>query len=294
MAADNKYKSLVAEIIKISQPIPGFAPAAPSKATAPSAPSNIPGAGGEAPASPSATKPAVSQTSDVKAMQGLLLDLIHSGFLPRSVLGGMKEPVFANGAWGPKTNAVLNATANKAQDTLRLINELRGEGVRLDIDVYSPRAVEAFRSFIPELKGGKADLSPENQSANAQELEKHLKAIKSLNNQYLAQIGSKGEFRGLLAGEPIEQYSTPHQMTTDKETEEEVVKILGNPTVYSNIPVSIPGITKSMPLIALTSKDQYLKWANSLYANRPQKPTEEQLIDLFQRVIKPQLDKKVA
>jgi hypothetical protein len=280
-------KDIIETIQKMALGPGGTAPVVPAQEKGPS---KI----GPSVDSASSEKPSAPKTNDVKTMQNLLLDLIHSGFLPKNVLGGMKEPVFANGAWGPKTNAVLNATVNKAEDTLKLINELRGEGVRLNIDVYNPRAITAFRSWIPELKGGRADLSPEDQSRYAQELEQHLKSIKALNSQYLTQIGSKGEFRGLLAGEPIEQYSTPHQMTTDKETEEEVVKILSNPTLFSNVPISIPGLATSMPLIALTSKEQYLKWANGLYAKSKQKPTEEQLTDLFQRIIKPQLDKKVS
>lgn len=277
MTAENKYKSLVGEIIKISQPIPGAAPSKAPAATAPPSGSRVPGAAPQG--TPAAAIP-VSARGDVMAMQNLLLDFVKSGVIPPT---GIPDAKFANGAWGPKTNAALQQVISYAQDTLLMINELRNEGVNVSSDEYNLKYLDALKTFVPALRGGRTDLTPEEQSNWARTIEKHLRGIKALNQSFNTQIGNKGQFRS-LKDKPLDQYSNARQL--GQIDAEESTKIDQYIKTNTSVPISIPGIANSMPFIALTDKKHYLNWINSVYKT----PIDEkQAADLFTRVILPQL-----
>lgn len=263
--------------------------AAPSKAvtTAPksSVPSHVPSPGGEkqTPAT-SHGKVAPSAKSDVMAMQGSLLEFVRAGVIPPT---GLPDAKFANGAWGPKTNAAIKGVIAAAQDTLAMINELRNEGINVNVDAYNSRFLEALKTYVPELKANRANLTPEEQGEWARTIEKHLKGIKAMNEQFNVQVANKGQFRE-LKNKALDQYSSARQLAeVDAEESKKIDHYIQN---RSLVPISIPGVANSIPVIALTSKDQYLKWVHEVYKKSP--IDEKQAADLFTRVILPQLNKQ--
>lgn len=270
------------ELKKIAIPgLDGKPVGAPAPHAAPAGPATkIPGLGGATPA-PSGAAP-VSTRGDVMAMQNLLLDFVKSGTIPPT---GIPDAKFANGAWGPKTNAALKGVIAYAQDTLSLINELRNEGININSDEYTLKYLDALKTYVPELKGGRADLTQEEQSEWARTIEKHLKGIKALGQQFNTQIGNKGQFRS-LKDKTLDQYSNARQLGEINAEESTKVDqyIKGN----ASVPISIPGIANSIPFIALTDKKHYMDWVNGVYKT----PLDEkQAADLFSRVILPQLSK---
>lgn len=293
----SKLDLIKQEIKKMAQ-IPGLdgktvtapavkAPAAPKSA--------IPTPGGEVPSKPQSVAPTASATSDVRAMQGLLLEFVKGGVIPPT---GLPDAKFANGVWGPKTNAALKNVISVAQDTLSMINELRNEGVKIDSDVYTPRYLEALKTYVPNLKGGRADLTPEEQSQWAQTIENHLKAIKVLNQQFNTSVGNSGHLRE-VKNKTLDQYSSGRQLT--ELNAEEASKVDNYIKSNAQINVNVPNLKdggaplKSIPVKALFSKDNYLDWFSKTFDRpvtngRMSEADIQQASQFFSRFLLPQIN----
>lgn len=194
-------------------------------------------------------------------------------------IGGEKSEFKVDGDWGFRTD---NALKNILGFTYSLL-QLQGD-FGLNNKVYDHTKWEQFKNLVSgyKVENGKVKLSPQDKNERAAKIVEHLNGITKLYDDFRKQILAKPEFRPFIEGQRnFDKYPGSSALTPeDKSLANSNQKLTG--IIYF-----APKIKGSkldyIPLKALTSKQEYLKWMADAGLD------EAKAISVFNNVIKPRV-----
>ena len=190
---------------------------------------------------------------------------------------GMEKSEFKpDGNWEFRTDNALRNMMGFAYALLQLEGDFG-----LPNNIYQYSNWKNFHDLMSgyKVENGAVKLSPADKETRAIDITKHLKAITKLYNHFRQQVTARPEYRPLIEGKRAFEKYNKAGSNKDALTPEE--KKLTEGTAYSipNLKYAIPGVTKvftSIPLWALTSRDNYLKYMSDTVG-----VNEDQAIKLF-------------
>lgn len=198
-------------------------------------------------------------------------------------IGSEKGEFNADGNWGFRTDNALRNILGFAYALLQLEGDFG-----LSNNIYTSANWEQFKKILSDYKvdGEKVLLSPEQKSAKAVEITKHLKNITKLYDQFRRQVTARPEFRPFIEGQrTFDKYPG----TSAALSPEEVAVSKSDSNKISGINYVAPALPNRkldfIPLKALTNKAEYLKWMVD-YAGLD----EASAIKVFNNVIKPKIE----
>jgi hypothetical protein len=204
-----------------------------------------------------------------------------------SRIGAEKSEFKADGNWDWRTNNALKNMLGFAYALLQLEGDFG-----LSNTVYNLSNWQDFKNTLSSyrVEGNTVDLDPEAKKEKAARITKHLKAITRLYSNFRQQVTARPEYRPFIEGKrPFDQYDN-HGSNKDilNETEQQMSR--SDVTKVDGISYIAPGLPDKklnyVPLKALSSKEEYLKWMLD-YAGVP---NEETAWKIFNNVIKPKIE----
>lgn len=204
-----------------------------------------------------------------------------------SRIGAEKSELKADGNWDWRTNNALKNMLGFAYALLQVEGDFG-----LDNHIYNPSNWTDFKNTLSgyRVEGNSVDLSPEEKTTKADRITKHLKAITRMYNEFRQQVIARPEFRPFIEGK--RSFDKYDQHGSNKETlnptEQQMAK--SDITKVDNIVYPAPRLPDKqlhyVPLKALSSKEEYLKWMLG-YAGIP---NEAGAWHIFNTVIKPKIE----
>lgn len=198
-------------------------------------------------------------------------------------IGAGKSELNADGNWEFRTD---NALRNILGFTYALL-QLEGD-FGLTNNIYNISNWNNFKNLLSgyKVEGDKVLLTPQQKNQKASEITKHLQNITKLYDQFRKQITARPEFRPFIEGQrTFDKYIgsgtalSPAEIATAKSERNQI----------NGISYVAPGVPNRkldfIPLKALTSKEEYLKWMVD-YAGLD----EANAIKIFNNVIKPKIE----
>jgi hypothetical protein len=200
-----------------------------------------------------------------------------------SRIGSEKSEFTADGNWGFRTDNALRNILGFAYALLQLEGDFG-----LSNNVYTTGNWDQFNKLLSgyKVEGEKVLLTPEQKSERAAKITDHLKSITKLYDQFRKQVTARPEFRPFIEGQKtFDKYPGAGEALSP----EEVALAKSNKTQLNGISYVAPGVPKRkldfIPLKALTSKDEYMKWMVD-YAGLD----EASAVKVFNSVIKPKIE----
>lgn len=200
-------------------------------------------------------------------------------------IGASTKEFVADGKWDFRTDNALRNIMGFAYALLQLEGDFGLENNFYSFDHWKnfSKALSGYK-----IKDGVVQLNAAHKAARANAIIKHLKAITKLYAHFRRQVLARPEFRPTIEGKRlIDRYSaqgsnkdvlTPQE---DQMSKSDAVKI---PVTYSA--PRLPGAQLDyLPIKALRSKEEYLKWMVGYAGN-----TDTAAIDIFNKVIKPKIE----
>lgn len=194
-----------------------------------------------------------------------------------SLKGLLSSTFKIDGGWGSKTNEALNQIYAFAYGLLQLEGDFG-----LNNKIYNAGNLNEFKQLLTD----GMNLKGEEKKERATQITAHLKAILNLYKHFEEQMLSKAELRTLVEGtSAFEQYtnkSAPNTLTVEDE------QLINN---EAKLPISYVAPKQPnkkldyLPLSALTSKENYLKWMTETAGL-----TENMAMQVFNNVIKPKVE----
>lgn len=202
----------------------------------------------------------------------------------RRIGAGTKE-FSADGKWDFRTD---NALRNIMGFTYALL-QLEGD-FGLENHLYTFEDWKKLNQLLSgyKIENGVVKLSPKAKLFRATNITKHLKSITKLYNHFRQQVLAKPEFRPTIEGKrSFDRYDakgTNKDVLTQAEDQMSKSDTQKVPVEY--IAPALPNKKLNfIPLKALRSKDEYIKWMVDYAGN-----SEEAAINIFNKVIKPQIE----
>lgn len=204
-----------------------------------------------------------------------------------SRIGGERSEFKADGNWDWRTNNALKNMLGFAYALLQLEGDFG-----LSNTVYSLANWQSFKNLLSgyQVDGNKVNLDPETKKDKALNITKHLKAITRLYNNFRQQVTARPEYRPFIEGKrSFDQYDSHGSNkdtlnpTEQQMAKSDIMKIDGISYIAPRLP------TKKLnyvPLKALSSKEEYLKWMLE-YAGVP---NEDTAWKIFNNIIKPKIE----
>lgn len=200
-----------------------------------------------------------------------------------SRIGSEKSEFTADGNWGFRTDNALRNILGFAYALLQLEGDFG-----LNNNIYTNANWQQFSKLLSgyKVEGEKVLMSPQQKSEKAAKITGHLKGITKLYDQFRKQVTARPEFRPFIEGQKtFDKYPGAGEALTADE-----VAIAGsNKNQINGISYVAPGVPKRkldfIPLKALTSKDEYMKWMVD-YAGLD----EASAVKVFNNVIKPKIE----
>jgi hypothetical protein len=203
---------------------------------------------------------------------------------------GMEKSEFKpDGNWGARTDNALRNMMGFGYALLQLEGDFG-----LKNNIYNYAAWQDFQQTLSgyTITGETVNLKPEEKKAKADRIAKHLRAITKLYNHFRQQVTARPEYRPLIEGaRAFEKYnqkgSNKDVLTKDEDnmSKSDAMKIEDVTYIAPGLP---GGKLTYIPMKALTSRDEYMKWMLD-YAKVP---SEEMAVKIFNNVIKPAIEKK--
>lgn len=202
---------------------------------------------------------------------------------------GMEKSEFKpDGNWGARTDNALRNMMGFGYALLQLEGDF---GLKSDAYTYAN-----WRNFQQLLSGytisGEAISLPANEKKDRSALiAKHLRAITKLYNHFRQQVTARPEYRPLIEGDRAFEKYNQKGSNKDALSKEEDNMSKSDAMKIDNIQHLAPRLPNQkinyVPLKALTSKEEYLKWMLDYCGV----PSEAMAIKIFTNVIKPQIEK---
>lgn len=226
------------------------------------------------------THPGKSQTqSDIYELDVVMNTL--------SRIGSEKSEFKADGNWDWRTNNALMNMLGFAYSLLQLEGDFG-----LTNNIYNISNWNDFKNTLSGYRvvGNSVDLDPEEKKAKAEKITKHLKAITRLYSNFRQQVTARPEYRPFIEGKrSFDKYDqTGSNKDTLNPTEQQMAR--SDVTKVENIVYMAPRLPDKklhyIPLKALSSKEEYLKWMLD-YAGVP---NEDVAWRIFNSIIKPKIE----
>jgi len=199
-----------------------------------------------------------------------------------SRIGSEKSELNPDGVWGFRTD---NALRNILGFTYALL-QLEGD-FGLTNNIYPPGNWEKFKQLLSgyKVENGKIIMSPEDKINRASEITKHLQLITKLYNQFRKEVTARPEFRPFIEGQrDFDKY--PSSQPLDENDANIANSSYNN---FKGVSYVAPALSQKkldyIPLKALTSKEEYLKWMTDHVGLN-----KDYAIKVFNNVIKPTIE----
>lgn len=200
-------------------------------------------------------------------------------------IGTSSKEFKIDGNWDFRTNNALKNIMGFAYGLLQLEGDFG-----LENNLYTYEDWQNFSDLMSgyTVQGNTVMLSPKDKMTRAQNITKHLKGINSLYNHFRQQVLARPEFRPTIEGKrPFEKYDI--QGTNKDVLSPQENQMTKSDAAKISITYIAPGLPDKkldyIPLKALTSKEEYLKWMRDYAGN-----SEASSINIFNRVIKPKIE----
>jgi len=201
-------------------------------------------------------------------------------------IGASTKEFVADGKWDFRTDNALRNIMGFAYALLQLEGDFG-----LENNIYTFDNWQKFNQALTgyKLENGLVKLPAVQKAARASAISKHLKAITKLYGHFRQQVLARPEFRPTIEGKrSFDRYSAQGS-NKDTLTPQEIQMSKSDAV---KIPIDVtypaPGLPNKkldyIPLKALTSKDEYIKWMVNYAGN-----AESAAVDIFNKIIKPKI-----
>lgn len=202
---------------------------------------------------------------------------------------GMEKSEFKpDGNWGARTDNALRNMMGFGYALLQLEGDFG-----LKSDAYNYANWTQFQQLLSgyTITGESISLQANEKKERSGLIARHLRAITKLYNHFRQQVTARPEYRPLIEGARAFEKYNQKGSNKDALSKDEANMSKSDAMKIENIEYAAPGLAAKklnyIPLKALTSKEEYLKWM----LNYCGIPNEALAIQIFQKKIKPQIEK---
>lgn len=200
-------------------------------------------------------------------------------------IGASTKEFAADGKWDFRTDNALRNIMGFAYALLQLEGDFGLENNSYSFDHWKNfnKALSGYK-----ISNGLVQLTAAQKTARANAIVKHLKAITKLYSHFRQQVLARPEFRPTLEGKRlIDRYSAQgsnRDVLTNQEDQMSKSDAVKLPITY--LAPALPGKKLDyLPIKALRSKEEYLKWMVEYAGN-----SEATALNIFNKVIKPKIE----